>query len=494
MPNTVAAVDLGSNSFHMIVARAAGDRLRVIDRMKTMVRLAAGLDDRNRLGRAVMDRAVECLEQFGQRLSGLNPENVRVVGTNTLRKARNAPAFIARAQAALGHPIDVISGAEEARLIYLGVAHSIDGARGRRLVIDIGGGSTEVILGRRFEPQLLESLYIGCVGMSRRFFADGRIDADRMRRAKLAARQEFEHIEAGYRKAGWNTAIGASGTILAVREICANHRWSHDGITAAALAQLESALCRAGHADALHLNGLDPERAPVFAGGVAILSAAFEALGIETMQTSSGALREGLLYDLIGRMQHEDARERTVSDLLLRHHADVAHATRVARTVRELFKAVARRWRLDPEADARLLNWAALLHEIGVSVSHGQYHKHGGYLLRHMDMPGFSSGEQVELAALVRAHRRKFPVLEEYGVAPAAVGRVRCLAVLLRVAVALHRSRSTARLPKIEVQAQPDALRLGFPARWLDRHPLSRADLAQEADYLQAAGVRLRFR
>jgi len=493
-PDIVAAVDLGSNSFHMIVARVVGERLQVVDRLKEMVRLAAGLDDSNHLRVDVADRAVGCLQRFGQRLAGIASENVRAVGTNTLRKARNGEEFLARARLALGHPIDVISGAEEARLIYLGVSHSIEGNGGRRLVIDIGGGSTEVILGEQFHPRLLESLYIGCVGMSQAFFDDGRIDAGRLEAARLAARQEFEHIEAPYRRAGWDAAIGASGTVLAARDIVVNHGWSDDGITPASLVTLQRALCEAGSTAALRLQGLDPERAPVFPGGVAILSAAFAALGIERMRASAGALREGLLYDLLGRIHDQDVREGTVAALVARYQADREQAGRVGATARAFLAAVAADWALDPEEDGRLLGWAAALHEIGLCISHGQYHKHGAYLLRNLDMPGFSRGEQSQLATLVRAHRRRFPCLADTAVPREAERRVRLLAVLLRLAVVLHRSRASDPLPEMQLEAREARLRLRFPEGWLDAHPLSRADLEEEAAYLKAIDFKLKFK
>jgi len=493
-PETVAAIDLGSNSFHMIVARFTDGRLQVLDRMKEMVRLAAGLDEQNRLTPEAMRRAIACLERFGQRLREFEPGRVRAVGTNTLRKARNSEEFIGLAQDSLGHRIDIITGHEEARLIYLGVSHSIEDNNDTRLVLDIGGGSTEVILGRHFKAHALESLYVGCVSMSERFFGDGRITAERMRKARLAAWQELESIEAGFRRAGWQSAYGASGTVLAIRDVVLERGWSSDGITADSLAALEGALVDAGHCDKLAFAALDPQRAPVFPGGVAILAAAFHSLGIERMRASAGALREGLLYDLLGRFHQHDVRERTVQQLMERFKADAAQAERVAATAEVLFGQVADAWGLKAGECGLLLRWAALLHEIGLDISHSQYHKHGAYLLRHLDMPGFARGEQVQLAALVRAHRRKFPDLAQIGVPAGAERRVRRLAPLLRSAVVLHRSRAEAPLPPVEARAKEKGLRLVFPEGWLDAHPLTRADLAQEASYLRSAGLKLKYR
>jgi exopolyphosphatase / guanosine-5'-triphosphate,3'-diphosphate pyrophosphatase len=489
---SVAAVDLGSNSFHMIVAQVSEGRLQVIDRLKEMVRLAAGLDQHNVLSKAIMDRAIECLRRFGQRLRGIPEDKVRAVGTNTLRRARNRAEFLARAEEALGHDIEIIAGREEARLIYLGVSHSLEDGCERRLVIDIGGGSTELILGQQFKPEYMDSLYIGCVGLSSRFFSDGRIDAGRLQAAEIAALQEFESVEAQYRRSGWDSVIGASGTILAVRDIANRIGPSPEGITAETLGKLRRALIGAGHVENLALEGLQPERAPVFPGGIAILSAAFEALKIERMQAASGALREGLLYDLLGRIHHEDVREGTIEDLMRHYRINSGQARRVADTALHLLAQAPRSWGL--QQDPRLLRWAASLHEIGLAISYSQYQKHGAYLIKNLDMPGFSQDEQQLLAMLIRGHRRKYPVAE-FEILPKDVAdSARHLCPLLRLAIALHRSQSEAPLPTIHIEMSNATIKLSFPEGWLDRHPLTRADLEQEAAYLTTAGIRLKFR
>ncbi|MDE2088959.1 MAG: exopolyphosphatase [Gammaproteobacteria bacterium] len=490
---TLAAVDLGSNSFHMLVARVADGELHIVDRMREVVRLAAGLDARQRLTRKARRRALECLARFGQRLRGLPAGSVRAVGTNTLRQARNAGEFLTESQRVLGHPIDVISGREEARLIYLGVSHSLADDGGRRLVIDIGGGSTEFIIGERFDAQHMESLFMGCVGMSRQYFPDGALTRGNLERAVLAARLELQNIEAYYRRIGWQTAIGSSGTLLSIAEVVRAQRWSDHGITLEALHRLRKALIEAGSIKRLALNGLRAERAPIFPGGVAILLAAFEALGIERMTLSSGALREGLLYDLLGRIRHEDVRERTIAALTSRYQIDGVQAARVERTALACLAQTAAAWKLQDEAHRNALNWAARLHEIGLAIAHNQYHKHGAYLLANADLPGFTRQEQRLLAALVRGHRRKFPEavfkeLPDYQVEPA-----RRLCVLLRLAVLLHRIRRDAAQPPLTLTATGKGLRLRFPSGWLARHPLTRADLAQEAEYLQAAKLKLSF-
>ena len=412
MEESFAAVDIGSNSFHMIVAKYTDGRLQVIDRIKDMVRLASGLDDRHRLDEESMERAIQCLQRFGQRIREIPRVNVRAVGTNTLRQARNGHAFLLRAREALGHPIEVISGREEARLIFLGVAHTVYNETDRRLVVDIGGGSTELIIGRGFEPELTDSLYMGCVNISQRHFRDGAITEKKIRGATLACRQEMEAVEALYRKSGWDAAIGSSGTISSIFDVIVKNGWSDAGITPASLELLCDALISAGNVDKIRLEGLSDRRRPVFVGGVCVLRAVFQALAIQRMSFSEGALREGLLYDLIGRVHDQDIRGHTISDAARRYQVDTEQAERVRATAVNLFQQARKSWGLDQRVDLRLLEWGAQLHEIGLSIAHTQYHRHGAYLLSNADLAGFSRPEQYNLAMLVRAHRRKFPLQE----------------------------------------------------------------------------------
>ncbi len=489
----IAAVDIGSNSFHMKVARVVEGQLAVIDRMRDPVRLAAGLNDRRELEPEACDNAIETLKRFGQRLRDVPSDNVRAVGTNTLRQARRTESFLAEAEAALGHPIEIISGREEARLIYLGVAHSTAQEEGRKLVVDIGGGSTELIVGHHFDTIAMESLYMGCVGMSRKFFPDGVIDGNGMRRAVLDARQELEHVEKTFRDIGWDAAIGSSGTIRNVGQVIENLEWSRKGITAKTLSKLREALIQAGRVDRLALPGLQPERAPVFPGGVAVLSAVFDGLEIKRMTVADGALREGLLYDLIGRMGYSDVRGATIDDLCRRYRVDVVQSRRVSDMAAYLLERAARAWDLNKPAHAQLLVWAARLHEIGLDIAHSQYHKHGAYIIGHADLPGFSRQEQAEVAALVRLHRRKFAtdVLDQLPRRQRA--RLLKLAVLLRIAVALYRGRYDLDLKKLNVEAAAESLSLKFPPHWLDSHPLTAADLTREQVYLKSAGLSVCF-
>lgn len=494
VPSTLAAIDLGSNSFHMVVAVAEEHGIRIVDRMRESVRLASGLDERNNLSEEAMTRAVECLARFGERVRSLPQGSVRAVGTNTLRQARNSPVFIRRATKALGHPIDVISGYEEARLIYLGVSHDMEDDSNKRLVIDIGGGSTEFILGHRFEPLLLESLHMGCVSMSAKFFPDDRISKDRMRRAEIAALQEVELIRKAFRKTGWQSVIGSSGTIIAIVNVLRELGLIKDGIQKWGLEKLRDFLIDKGTCNIPELQQLSSDRRPVFAGGLAILLAIFEELEIERMRVSDSALREGLLFESLGRLHDEDTRESTVKSLMQRQHIDTAQAHRIADSCELLFKQVRKDWDLGGDESLRLLRWAALLHEVGMAVSHSQYHKHGAYLLANFDMPGFARGEQRRLAVLVRSHRRKVP-LDELNVFDADVNqRLLRLCVLLRLAVVLHRRRDETPLPDVQLGVDDDQLKLKFPEGWLEQHALTQADLGSEADYLKQAGLKLKVK
>ena len=492
-PEFVAAVDLGSNSFHMKVARVVEGELQVVDRMREMVRLAAGLDEAKRITGEAAERAIHCLGRFGQRLRDLPSGNVRAVGTNTFRRARGSGAFLAEAERALGRPIEVLDGREEARLIYLGVSHGIAADERQRLVVDIGGGSTELIIGRGFTPLHTESLYMGCVSQSLTHFAGGRIRRGSMRAAELEATQELDPIRARYREVGWDAAFGASGTVRAIDRSIRERGWSRGGITRCALHRLRDALADAGHVDALGSLGVEADRAAVFPGGVAILCAVFDTLGIRQMSAAEGALREGVLYDLIGRFRHHDVRDATIRNLSRRFQIDTGQAARVERTALCLYRQVAKAWRLRKPRYRDWLSWAARLHEVGLDIAHNQYHKHGAYLLEHADLPGFSRQDKQALSVLVRAHRRKFPTGAFDALDPRRTQRVRHLAILLRVAVVLHRRRSGAGIPDLVADAGADLLHLAFPSGWREAHPLTSAGLDQEAEYLAAARFRLRF-
>ncbi|MFN3712309.1 MAG: exopolyphosphatase [Alcanivoracaceae bacterium] len=488
----LAAIDLGSNSFHMVVATQAQNEIRVQEGLSEKVQLGAGLDDQQRLTEEAQQRALDCLGRFAQRIRGIPVGSVRVVGTNTLRVARNARQFIARAEQVLGHDIEVVAGREEARLIYLGVSHTLpDNGGDRRLVVDIGGGSTELIIGERFESVETESLHMGCVSFSQRFFAEGQIAEKPFARAVTAARQEVLSIESAYRRLGWQQAVGASGTIKAIAQVCEENGWSDGGVTLDGLHKIRKRLLRSGHVARLDLKGLREDRAAIFPAGVAILTGIFEQLGIDRMEFSSGALREGVLYDLIGRFSHEDVRERSIQAMMKRHHVDAAQAARVQDTALMLHGQVSRDWSLGGDTLVDTLRWAALLHEVGFTVSHAQYHKHGAYLVSNSDLSGFSKQEQELVALLVRSHRRKIPLPAfEERVVEERVPLLR-LALLLRLAALLHHGRYDTPLPQIIASVGDTTLSLRFPPGWLVEHPLTQADLELEQEFFRAAGYDL---
>lgn len=488
-PNThrVAAIDLGSNSFHMVLGRVTEGQIAVVDRMKEMVQLGAGLDAERRLSDAAQGRAVACLERFGAAVRGLPAENVRVVGTNTLRVARDVEGFLARAEQVLGHSIEIISGIEEARLIYSGVTRDRAPNGGRLLVVDIGGGSTELVIGEGGTPLDLESLYVGSIGLMQRHFDDGKLNAKRFRRAEVTTLQELERVQERFKRLGWSAAVGASGTVRAVARVVRANGFGR-GVTRESLRRVRDAVIEAGSVDDLSFAGLSRARATVFPGGLAVLCALFEALDVEAMDVSSSALREGLLNDLLGRFQHRDVRSATVDALMERYHVDKAQAERVEATVRRLLLQVTEAWNLPIVRSHEMCGWAARLHEIGLDIAHSQYHKHGAYVLENADMPGFSRQEQRLLSALVRAHRRRFPT-GLWRDMPGSPRVAEHLAVLLRIAVLLHRSRGEA--GEVSVSAARRSLTLRFAPSWLDAHPLVCADLLEEAELLRAGGFEL---
>ncbi len=476
----------------MKVARFEAGRLVVIDRLREMVRLAAGLDKSGNINKASQERALACLARFGQRIRDMHADTVRVVATNTFRKARKAGKFRRRAEKALGHPIEVVSGREEARLVYSGVAHSSPMHAQRLLVVDIGGGSTELIAGEGFSPRELFSLQMGCVSITRKFFNDGRITRKRLKKARIAARVELEPVVPQLRAWAWEEAIGASGTVRAAAGVLAMQGY-REGLTQTGLESLYEHMIAAGSLERLSLPGLANERVPVFPGGVVILESVFRELGIESMRVSDGALREGILFDLIGRMSREDARDRSVRWLQERYNVDVSQGARVEAAAVALLELLATRWKLEDEAYESLLRWAARVHEVGLAIAHADYHRHGAYLLANSDLAGFSTPEQDRLAALVALHRKRYAREELQRVRPQWRAAVRKLSIILRLAVVLKRGRSAEDLPDIRVKASGRKLRLRFAAGWLDAHPLTFADLESEARYLRGADLMLEF-
>jgi len=487
----VAAVDLGSNSFHMVIARFMNEDLTILDRLRETVRLADGLGPGKKLDPQAHERAIACLERFGQRLRGLPSAYVRAVGTNTLRQAKSDREFRTKARAALGYPIEVISGQEEARLIYQGITHTMPRRREQLLAVDIGGGSTEVMLGRDFDLERAHSLFMGCVSFSRRFFPGGRIDRAAFKAAETAAALELRPVAVSLRDADCADAVGSSGTVEAITELLRADGQGGGLITLPGLKRLRKTLIGIGHADRVDLPALRADRRAVLPGGLAILLAAFKSLDLRTMELAPGALREGVLYDLIGRIRHQDVRDRAIRGFVDRFRVDVAQAERVERTALRFLESAGVPDGVDDETARSLLSWAAWLHEIGLVVSYPGYHRHGAYLVANSDLPGFSRDEQAVLAALVRGHRRKLREDVFAEVAPGLVDAAKGLCVMLRLAVLFHRGRGGRRTAEPALRWSGREVQLVFPAGWAESHPLTVADLDQETRFLADAGLAL---
>lgn len=489
----IAAIDLGSNSFHMVLAKADHGEIRILERLGDKVQLAAGINEERVLNEEAMQRGIDCLRRFAQLTANLPQGAVRIVATNALREARNRAEFIQRAEEVLGHPVEVISGREEARLIYLGVSHSIADTPGKRLVTDIGGGSTEFIIGKRFEPLLRESLQMGCVSYTQRFFKDGKITQARYAQAYTAARLEIMGIEHALRRMGWEEAVGASGTIKAIGLTIQAAGLGKGEVNSEGLAWLKRKVLKLGDVEKLDLDGIKTDRRGIFPAGLAIMEAIFDACELNCMSHSEGALREGVLYDLLGRHHHEDVRERTLSALMERYHVDLDQAARVESKALEALAQVEKTWSLKEDWHKELLVWAARVHELGLDIAHYQYHKHGAYLVEHSDLAGFSRIDQQMLALLIRGHRRNIPKdkLAEFG--KEGVKLIR-LCVLLRFAILFHHIRSTQEMPKVELNASGQSLEYRFPDGWLEANPLTQADFTQEAEWLKRVGIELSVR
>jgi exopolyphosphatase/guanosine-5'-triphosphate,3'-diphosphate pyrophosphatase len=490
-----AAIDLGSNSFHMIVAREVHGQLQVVDKHKEMVRLRSGLDDQGRLTDTAFQAGLDCLTRFGQLIKNIPSPNVRVVGTNTLRNAQNSRQFLIAARKALGHHIEIISGQEEARLIYLGVAHGLAKSEEQRLVMDIGGGSTEYIIGRGFSNEHLTSTEMGCVSMTQLHFADDIITAERMNRAIASCRQILRPHRKTLTQLGWDTAYGASGTIKSISQLLQENGWAENCITQEGLQHLRGELIKAGSAQNCQIAGLKDDRRPVLAGGLAVLIATFEELKIECMQVSSNALREGLVFDTLGRLFAEDSREISVRAMQQWMRVDQPQAAMVAKTARALFNQAHNIWQLrDSEYDyPKLLNWASELHECGIAISYKRYRHHSAYLIEQADMAGFTNQEKQMLAAMMLNHRGKFvqesfdTLLEPHNT------KLVFLTVLLRLAVRIHRGRD-AESPEVMLVIDDNTnMHLRFEDNWLKAHPLSQMDLEIEAKRLEGAGFKLTF-
>lgn len=488
-----AAIDLGSNSFHMIIARETHGQFQVIDKHKEMVRLRTGLDKEGNLTDKAFQRGIECLERFGQRLKGIPNKNIRAVGTNTLRNAKNSTKFLKQAKQALGHSIKIISGQEEARLIYLGVSHGLPASDEQRLVMDIGGGSTEYIIGQHTENSHLTSTEMGCISVTQAFFSKGDITEKKMNAAIAHCRQILRPHRSKLKKRGWDTAIGASGSIKSIGQIIELNGWSDTGITLKSMLKLNQKLIESGSTRDVKLDGLKEERRPVFAGGLAILIASFMELSIEQMQVSANALREGLILDSLGRLYAEDVREVSVKAMQQWMKADIQQADYIVNTAQGLYKQVVKTWDLNPtDYDFKnLLKWACMLHEIGIAISYKRYQHHSAYLIAQSDMAGFDQQEKQILSTMMINHRGKFDVSLYNDMDESIAQKLICLTVLLRLAVRIHRGRDLEKTKPSLYLKKHHNLYLEFEENWLSSHPLTQLDLETEAKHLNAIGFHL---
>ena len=487
----MAAIDIGSNSFHLAIARLDHGEVRKVVSMSEKVQLAAGLDEHKILSETAEQRGLDCLSRFVARLDSVPPERIRVVATNALRQAKNANDFIAKANKILPKPIEIIAGREEARLIYLGVSHTNESSD-KRLVIDIGGGSTEFIIGQEFDPLLTESLQMGCVAFTQKYFADGLITKEAFNNAISGARKEVLAINGRYQKTGWSSVVGSSGTIKAVRNVLVSKGWAdeQERITYKGVKKLERLLLKIGNIDDIELEGVKDHRKAVFPAGVAVLRAVMKVLGIETITYSDGALREGVMYDMLGRFASEDVRDRSVLALIKRYSGDKKQAKQVVKTSRNLFEQVKDKLALTSD-DCDLLRRAAFLHEIGLAISHSSYHKHSAYLLEYSDIPGFSQVDQKRMAQLMLNHRRKLKADMFEQTCQIGGNQLVYLCLLLRRAVLAHPSRSDYKLPELELKVISDSDWQITVADSSEHYAFLVADLRTEIEQFAKWGVQL---
>lgn len=491
-----AAIDLGSNSFHMIIAREVHGQMQVIDKHKEMVRLRSGLDKKGKLTEKAFKDGIACLERFGQRIKDIPSKNVRAVGTNTLRNARNSREFLSQAKATLGHSIQIISGQEEARLIYLGVSRELPNSNEQRLVMDIGGGSTEFIIGQGFSHSHLTSTEMGCVSISQDFFPKNKISEENFNESIVRCRQILRPHRRTLQKKDWEIAIGASGSIKSIGHILELNGWSESGITLQGMILLSKELIQAGSMKNLKLAGLKEERRPVLVGGLAVLMAAFLELNIEHMQVSSNALREGLILDTLGRLNAEDVREVSVKAMQKWMKVDTEQAGLVARTAKSLFKQSHNLWSLHANSfDLQcLLKWACMLHEIGISISFKKSRHHGAYMIAHSDLVGFNQQEKLIMAALVLNQRGKYDNTIFDDLDESVKELMPYLSLILRLSVRIHRGRDMENVDPILRIENHTELHLTFDDNWLEEHPLTRMDLLSETDKIEKMGFSLNIR
>ncbi|MDN3700676.1 guanosine-5'-triphosphate,3'-diphosphate diphosphatase [Vibrio artabrorum] len=477
-PPLYAAIDLGSNSFHMLVVRHIDGSVQTMAKIKRKVRLAAGLNENNALSTEAMQRGWDCLSLFAERLQDIPKDNIRIVGTATLRTATNVDIFLEKANQILGYDINVISGEEEAATIYKGVAHT-SGGSGRRLVVDIGGASTEMIIGEGFSAKALTSLKMGCVTWLERHFKDRQLTATNFNNAIEAAKSTLVPILERYTDIGWDVCVGASGTVQALQEIMLAQGMD-EVITHAKLKRLQKQAMAAERLEELEIEGLTLERALVFPSGLSILIAVFEILKIDSMTLAGGALREGLAYEMVDELRQEDIRARTIASVQSRYQIDTIYGEQVASLAQSLFEqAGASAWVSEPQAGV-LLQTAAKLHEIGLTIDFKKGGEHSAYLLQNSDLPGFTRAQKYYLGELVRRYHEQLTSLpEQHAISGTSSKRI---LRILRLAILLTHRRNPDLEPQVTLTAQEDKLTLSLSEQWLASNPLTAAELEIESN------------
>lgn len=475
-----AAVDLGSNSFHLVVAREVDGRLQILHKEKQRVYLAAGLDQDNHLDDDAIERALHVLAQFAATLKGYEKKHVEVAATYTLRKCQNLRHFLKQAKQVFPYKINVISGQEEARLIYQGVANYIHDD-GNRLIIDIGGGSTEMIIGKHHHHKLLTSRDIGCVTMSKRYFDDGKLTEKRFQKATIEAEQNIEAIAASYQKMGWQTCLGTSGTIKTLAAIN-EELFASKTLTLSSLLQIQAHFIAAQKLEYVDLKSLPPERKSSIAGGLAVLIGAFNQLNMAEITYCDHSLREGLLHEL-AQNDEFDIRARTIASFADHYAVDTEHANNICQTIKRLFDAAKAPWQLE-SLDLETLRWAVQLHEVGIAINSSGIHKHSAYVVSNSQLPGFTQEQQALLGALIRFHRKKIKTVDLNALIDIeSQPQFAKLLTLLRLAILFHQKRQKNLVPEYTMVVTNQTVELMFEQTWFEQHSLFAADLEQEQAY-----------
>ena len=491
MDGLAAALDLGSNSFHLIIARLDHGELIAIERLKEKVQLGRGSTG-GVMSAAAVQRGLHCVARFAQRLRSVPLDRVAIVGTAALRDAPNRDAFLIPAAQLLRHPIRILSGEEEAELIFLGVSHALAASEGKRLIIDVGGGSTEFCVGGGFAPECSGSINLGCVTLTDRWLGDGTTLAKGYLDARRDACELIAPIAATWKAhARGAIAIGTSGTVESVQSVLVANGFDSGPITREGVAELERAIVERRWVSDLSVPGLAPERVDIFPAGLAALSAILEKLDIARIEFVDASLQHGLLYDLAARRTLENVQQRTIEGWLRRFNVDRDQARRVRRLALASFDAASKRWDLDDVGMRSLLGWAADLHEIGLMVSARQPNRHGAYLVENGDLPGFMPEERRAIALLIRSHRGGFPLFSFASFPAPMAQRLKRLAILLRLAVILERTRTDVDSPNVKIDASDERIDVAVDAGWLADHALSRSELEWERERLAAAAVTL---